>query len=151
MIRSRTRARGAYVAAALLAAVPATSGSAWAVADSPAAREALAACETREGVEHVDWTGMWFDHDVVCDNAPGDVRLQSFTDSPVVGRMITTRSWFVCWKTGDPHAGGNSIWYYTQGDEIVSRPATRAWGYMPAHMVHSGSHPAPGLPKCSWG
>lgn len=109
-----------------------------------------AACETREGSQHVDWTGMWFDHDVVCDNSPGDVRLQSFADSPVVARMLSTRSWFVCWKTGDPTPAGNSFWYYTQGDKIIDRPSAQGWGYLPANLVHADSHPVPGLPKCPW-
>ncbi|MFE9022685.1 hypothetical protein ACFYNL_29545 [Streptomyces sp. NPDC007808] len=143
------RARALSVLGAVVALVATTaSGPAWA---GGVPSGAAAACETREGVQHVDWTGMWFDHDVVCDNAPGDVRLQSFSASPVVGRMHTTRSWFVCWKLGDLHAGGNSIWYYTQGDEVVSRPSAQAWGYLPASMVYSGSHPAPGLTRCPWG
>ncbi|MEV0262384.1 hypothetical protein AB0I49_13690 [Streptomyces sp. NPDC050617] len=115
-----------------------------------AAAQTAAACVTREGSQHTDWTGAWFDHDVVCDNSRGDIRLQSFSDSPVVARMLTTRSWFVCWKTGDPTPAGNSFWYYTQGDEIVSRPSAKGWGYLPANLVHSGSHPAPGVPKCPW-
>ncbi|MFF5568211.1 hypothetical protein ACFY7Z_25015 [Streptomyces sp. NPDC012623] len=114
------------------------------------APRAAAACQTREGSEHVDWTGMWFDHDVVCDNSTGDVRLQSFVNSPVVGRINSTRSWFVCWKTGDGASESNNFWYYTQGDEVVSRPSTAAWGYLPASMLKSDSHPVPGLPKCSW-
>ncbi|MFF5256529.1 hypothetical protein ACFY4K_31400 [Streptomyces leeuwenhoekii] len=147
MRTSRTRVQRVLGAVVVLiaAAVP---GTAWA-GGAPAT--AATACQTREGSEHVDWTGMWFDHDVVCDNAPGDVRLQSFSSSPVVGRMLTTRSWFVCWKLGGAEADGNSIWYYTQGDEVVSRPATQAWGYLPASMVYSGTHPAPGLPRCPWG
>ncbi|AZM51310.1 hypothetical protein DMA15_00855 [Streptomyces sp. WAC 01529] len=140
---------------ALLATAVAATGL-MGTATGPARASATAAveatpCVMREGSAHTDWTGMSWDADILCDNAPGDVRLQSFTDSPVVGRMVTTRSWFVCWKVGDQHAGGNNIWYYTQGDEVVSRPTAKAWGYMPAVMLETPQDPVPGLPKCSWG
>ncbi|WP_447035175.1 hypothetical protein [Streptomyces sp. DSM 118878] len=134
----------------LAAAVVATCLTGTAAGTSHAAGSATA-CVMRENSPHTDWTGMTWDADILCDNAPGDVHLQSFTDSPVVGRMVTTRSWFVCWKVGDPHSGGNNIWYYTQGDEVVSRPSAQAWGYMPAVKLETEQDPVPGLPKCSWG
>ncbi|MEU7650011.1 MULTISPECIES: hypothetical protein [Streptomyces] len=136
---------------ALLAAAVAATGLLSTAAVPAHAGGATTACVMREGSAHTDWTGMTWDADILCDNAPGDVRLQSFKDSPVVGRMVTTRSWFVCWKVGDPHAGGNNIWYYTQADEVVSRPTAQGWGYMPAVMLETPQDPVPGLPKCSWG
>ncbi|GHF67977.1 hypothetical protein GCM10010218_56880 [Streptomyces mashuensis] len=124
----------------LLAAVPAPGTAA--AADGPAP------CVVREGRPHTDWTGMRWDADVLCDNTAGDVRLQSFFSSPVVGRMVTTRSWFVCWKTGDPHQGGNRIWYYTQGDVITNWPLWKGWGYVPAFRTETEPDPFPGLPAC---
>ncbi len=135
----------------LLATAIATTGLLGTAPAPAGAAASVTPCVMREGHPHTDWTGMKWDADILCDNAPGDVRLQSFTGSPVVGRMVTTRSWFVCWKVGDPHAGGNNIWYYTQADEVVSRPTAQGWGYMPAVMLETTEDPVPGLPKCSWG
>ncbi|MGV2917637.1 hypothetical protein [Streptomyces alfalfae] len=143
------RTSGGLLAVATVAT--ALTGTAGTAAGTAHAAGAATACVMRENSPHTDWTGMTWDADILCDNTPGDVHLQSFADSPVVGRMVTTRSWFVCWKVGDPHAGGNNIWYYTQGDEIVSRPTAQAWGYMPAVRLETSQDPEPGLPKCSWG
>ncbi|MDB4935228.1 MAG: hypothetical protein JWP87_2200 [Labilithrix sp.] len=35
----------------------------------------------------------------------------------VVNTLRTTTSYFLCWGTGELHAGGNTTWYYTQGDD----------------------------------
>lgn len=62
--------------------------------------------------------------------------------SPVVNRLRTTRSWFSCWFPGEAHAGGNSVWYWTQGDDNANL------GFVPASVVHTANDPAPGLVKC---
>jgi len=41
------------------------------------------------------------------------------TSSPVVNTLRTSFSYFVCWGLGQPHAGGNSTWYYTLGDDTA--------------------------------
>ncbi|HEY4119804.1 MAG TPA: glycoside hydrolase domain-containing protein [Byssovorax sp.] len=48
------------------------------------------------------------------------------TSSAVVDHLETTNSWFQCWGTGQLHSGGNTTWYYTQGDD------EGAWGWVPA-------------------
>ncbi|MBB5121643.1 hypothetical protein AF335_08090 [Streptomyces eurocidicus] len=139
---TRTWTAAAVAAAVtILCAAPPASGE---------PRAASAPCVTREGVEHIDWTGMWFDHDVVCDNSPSELRLQTYPTSPVVSMLLTTRSWVVCWKTGDPPPGGNEFYYYTQGNVIVDRPGAKGWGYLPGHLLYADGHPAPGVPKCRW-
>ncbi|WP_405990617.1 hypothetical protein [Streptomyces sp. NBC_00986] len=57
------------------------------------------------------------------------------------GQLNGTFSWFQCWGHGDPHPGGNDIWYWTQLDN-------GAWGNVPAVDVSTGQDPAPGLRQC---
>jgi len=57
------------------------------------------------------------------------------------GQLNGTFSWFQCWGHGDPHPGGNDIWYWTQLDN-------GAWGNVPAVDVSTGQDPAPGLQQC---
>jgi hypothetical protein len=45
--------------------------------------------------------------------------------SPVVNTLRSTHSWFDCWGTGERHAGGNTTWYHTLGDD------NRNWGWIP--------------------
>jgi hypothetical protein len=68
------------------------------------------------------------------------------------GTMKTTSSWFVCYRRGAVHAGGNNVWYYTKGDVAVSPYQRRsAWGYMPAVNVWTSIDPWPGIPQCPVG
>src|SRR5262249_60604708 len=46
--------------------------------------------------------------------------------APVVDTLRTSYSWFICWGPGEPHAGGNTTWYYTEGDDAGRR------GWLPA-------------------
>ncbi|MGA5818285.1 hypothetical protein ACPC54_10545 [Kitasatospora sp. NPDC094028] len=57
------------------------------------------------------------------------------------GQLNGTFSWFQCWGHGDPHPGGNDIWYWTELDN-------GAWGNVPAVDVSTGQDPAPGLREC---
>lgn len=57
------------------------------------------------------------------------------------GQLNGTFSLFQCWGHGDPHPGGNDIWYWTQLDN-------GAWGNVPAVDVSTGQDPAPGLRQC---
>ncbi|GGW79633.1 hypothetical protein [Streptomyces caelestis] len=52
---------------------------------------------------------------------------------------------------GAPHAGKDSVCYYTRGDVVVNNPGQQAWGYMPASALATAKAPFPGLRKCSWG
>ncbi|MFJ4568571.1 hypothetical protein ACIP4U_33985 [Streptomyces caelestis] len=52
---------------------------------------------------------------------------------------------------GAPHAGKDSVCYYTRGDVVVNNPGQQAWGYMPASALATAEAPFPGLRKCSWG
>ena len=71
------------------------------------------------------------------------------TDNTQIGTMLSTNSWFVCWVNGADHRGGNNIWYYTQGDKVVSYPEYKAWGYMPAVYVNTTNDPGDSkLPEC---
>ena len=48
-------------------------------------------------------------------NAP--LRALPKESASIVNTLRTTNSYFLCWGTGDRHAGGNSTWYYTIGDD----------------------------------
>jgi hypothetical protein len=48
------------------------------------------------------------------------------SESPVVNHLRTTTSWFDCWGKGELHAGGNTTWYHTLGDDNGN------WGWVPA-------------------
>jgi hypothetical protein len=93
----------------------------------------------------VTWTTLWY-----CGNdylAPVFEKASSATQ---VASMSTTDSWFVCFRHGDPHKGGNDVWYYTQGDHIVPGwEGRKAWGYMPAYSVFTSVDPVVGMVECA--
>ena len=53
--------------------------------------------------------------------------------SSIVNHLETTSSWFSCWGTGQLHAGGNTTWYYTEGDD------NSKWGWAPAVHLDTAS------------
>ena len=83
-----------------------------------------------------------------CHNTGGAaMRSAARLSAGVVNRLRTTYSWFDCWGTGDLHAGGNTTWYYTLGDDNGN------WGWIAAVDVSTtsdfDSNPsARGLPRC---
>lgn len=114
-----------------------------------AADGAAAECRLRPEEQHIDWTGRRYTGDLLCEVEPGHIRLQSRSTSPVIGTMLFSPAWFVCWKRGSNYPG-TDLWYLTQGDQVVSNPAAKAWGYVPATSVKAPSHPFPGLTQCPW-
>lgn len=53
-----------------------------------------------------------------CGNTPGaPIRAARQTSAAIVDHLRTTYSWFDCWDTGAMHAGGNTTWYHTWGDD----------------------------------
>jgi hypothetical protein len=62
------------------------------------------------------------DRRLYCKNTAGAaMRAQPALDSLIVNRLRTTYSWFECWGTGEYHAGGNTTWYRTLGDDNANR------------------------------
>ena len=87
--------------------------------------------------------GVEGDKKLHCANAGNTpVHQNPWAGSPVVNHLRTTRSWFTCWFSGEPHRGGNSIWYWTLGDDNDN------WGFIQAAAVHTPNDPAPGLIRC---
>lgn len=88
------------------------------------------------------------DHKLYCSNTANAPMHQSpAAGSPVVNTLRSTNSYFECWATGELHAGGNTTWYSTVGDDNGNR------GFIPAVMMSTTSafdaNPtAYGLPKC---
>ncbi|MEV0262385.1 hypothetical protein AB0I49_13695 [Streptomyces sp. NPDC050617] len=117
-------------------------------APASAAHRAAGICQLRKNVSHTDFTGKTFTSDLYCENVVADVYAKAENYATVVGKLVTTLSWFVCWETGELHAGKNRIWYYTQGDRILNWPQRKGWGYVPAYRLTTTVDPFPGLPAC---
>jgi hypothetical protein len=92
----------------------------------------------------ITWTPVWY-----CGNRGGAPIFETASARTQIGRMRTTMSWFACYRHGDPHTGGNDVWYYTQGDETLPGWESRhAWGYMAAVDVYTSIDPFPGIGEC---
>lgn len=126
------------------AAVADTAGPDGAGTDSAAATCAL------RSQPHADAIGNSFSFDLYCDNLASDVYGRAAFDSPVTGRLALSPSWFVCWTEGDAPSGQSRVWYYTQGDQVLSLRRIKGWGVVPARAVQAPEHPYPGLPRCPW-
>ncbi|GAA4092186.1 hypothetical protein GCM10022214_62120 [Actinomadura miaoliensis] len=130
------------LAAAIVAAAAFTGSSALAV---PAAQAEV--CRHRTGVQHDG--GVFpepFTEDSLCGNAAGaSVYASPSKDSAQVGVLDTTTSWFLCWRRGQSHEGGNDVWYYTQGDRALGDPARRGFGFVPASKLHTTVDPGDSL------
>jgi len=129
IIRRMTTVLGAFAVTALLAvAVPTAHASGPALGSHPAVSKAEC--------------GVRSDGRLYCGNKAG---AKGYADrsyrSATRGTLVGTFSWFQCWGHGDPHPGGNDIWYWTQLDN-------GAWGNVPAVDVSTGQDPAPGLREC---
>jgi hypothetical protein len=136
------------LAAALVGVTPHAAS-----AESPPGVAAV--CTARTGVYHYDSPGgvyqrVWT-RDSVCPNAY-NAPIYAWTDhSVLIADMNSTNSWFLCWQYGAYHSGGNNIWYYTQGDDVISHPEYHAWGFMPANYVYTTVDPQDSrLPRCPW-
>lgn len=66
----------------------------------------------------------------------------AYRNARIVNHLRSNPSWFKCWVSGEYTGGGNTIWYYTYGDD------NSHWGYVPAVKVYTDIDPAPHLPKC---
>jgi hypothetical protein len=88
------------------------------------------------------------DHRLHCMNSANAALHEAPTNgSAVVNHLATTYSWFDCWGTGDLHAGGNTTWYHTIGDDNPNG------GWAPGVDLHTSdaldANPsAAGLPQC---
>jgi len=91
------------------------------------------------------------DGKLYCKNTPGaDMHSATNSGSSVVNHLRSSYSWFDCWGTGERHAGGNTTWYHTMGDD------NRNWGWVPGVNLNTpdafdadpGAH---GLRQCDGG
>jgi hypothetical protein len=84
-----------------------------------------------------------------CRNTPNvAMHAQPTSASAVVNHLRTAYSYFECWGTGQLHAGGNTTWYKTIGDDNANR------GWIPAVNLATTSQfdrnpSAAGLARCS--
>jgi hypothetical protein len=108
-------------------------------------------CDGPRNESHTDYTGTTFNQVWYCGNYGGSWMYVNpdFLESPVSGYMDSTWSWFACYKRGREHAGGNNVYYYSQGDRSAPGQEWRhAWGYIPAVNVYTDVDPWPGMPEC---
>lgn len=75
------------------------------------------------------------------------LRSEPRSSAPIVNTLRTTSSYFSCWGVGELHAGGNTTWYYTIGDDNPS------YGWVAGVMLNTpdafdANPSAYGLPKC---
>lgn len=117
------------------------------IAPSPAI--AAYGCSSPVGEYHTDFQGWSWGSVLYCGNAGGAAMYAAADGSTHVAWMDSTWSWFVCWRRGAWHGGGNDIWYYSQGDRSVGGYESRnAWGFMPAANVWTTVDPHPEMPEC---
>jgi hypothetical protein len=70
----------------------------------------VAAADAECGVRSSDGR-LW------CGNhAPRALYLTPDDRSGINGQLQSTFSYFICWKKGQTHGGGNNTWYYTDAD-----------------------------------
>ena len=92
--------------------------------------------------------GVHGDGRLYCTNKGGSAMYAApRASSAMVNHLRSTHSWFECWATGDAHAGGNTTWYRTQGDDNPSH------GWVPAvdlstSMAFDANPSALGLARC---
>ncbi|KDN20230.1 hypothetical protein DV20_21335 [Amycolatopsis rifamycinica] len=107
---------GAAIAAGAMTLIPATADA--------AQTTAAASCYVTQG----DW-GMW------CENIANIPAYSRATfDSQIVGRVISSFSFFNCWSAG-AYNGRNSIWYWAQTDD------TGAYGWISSVYVRTPVDP----------
>lgn len=93
--------------------------------------------------------GVGDDGKLHCTNRAGaSLHAQPSAGSPVVNTLRSTSSIFLCWTSGELHAGGNTTWYYTNGDDNPS------FGWIPGVDLNTADAfdadpSAYGLRRCS--
>ncbi|MEU6040712.1 hypothetical protein ABZ801_35475 [Actinomadura sp. NPDC047616] len=114
------------------ACIAMTTGGAGATESAPATSKQVArTCHVRS------------DGKLLCENKRGAPLYQHrSTGSRIVDYLDTSPSVFACWGEGDLHAGGNRIWYWTNGDR------TKQWGNIPAVHLYTSVDPPAGMKKC---
>ncbi|MBS2020171.1 MAG: hypothetical protein JST00_45345 [Deltaproteobacteria bacterium] len=92
--------------------------------------------------------GVRQDGRLYCSNrANTPLRAAPSAGAAVVDTLRTTNSWFLCWTTGERHAGDNTTWYATVGDDSGRQ------GFAPAVSTSTTSEfdanpSAKGLRRC---
>ncbi len=61
--------------------------------------------------------GVQQDGKLYCNNRPAELHAQPSAASPVIDQLRSSFSYFDCWRTGELHAGNNTTWYRTLGDD----------------------------------
>lgn len=93
--------------------------------------------------------GVQGDGRLYCTNeVDSPIRAEPNASAPIVNTLRTTSSYFLCWGAGELHAGGNTTWYYTVGDDNPNL------GWVPAVLLSTSdafdANPSAfGLRNCS--
>ena len=83
-------------------------------------------CSAAQNQSHTDFQGWSWTKHWSCNNTGGARMYADANRNTHVAWMDSTYSWFVCWRSGAAHEGGNNIWYYSQGDRSVAGYQGRA-------------------------
>jgi hypothetical protein len=113
----------------------------------PSGRCLPMAKEVKDTITGVQWHRVWY-----CRSTAGAPQYSNADGTTMVGWMVTTTSWFLCYRRGARGQDGSDVWYYTQGDYTATGwEARKAWGYTPARYVQAVPVPFDGVPACPKG
>ena len=145
--------RAALVLAAGATMLAVTAGTSRAApARATDAQPALGTCTPKTGVSVHDPYGHGFSRLTTCRNGANAPVYAATNTGFLKGHLVTTSSFFLCWRPGDLNSGGpfgDSLdWYYTQGDTHVPG-ASNSWGFVPGTFIDT-TDPAVGIPECTY-
>src|SRR4051794_21469350 len=116
----------------LLGVLLAVAAAATALAGTAATGAAAAECTSKAESYADPNTGQSWNSVTYCGDDANTPLYVGANSSTPAGTLLSTTSWFVCYRHGEQHAGGNDVWYYTQGDRSAEgQEFRRAWGYTP--------------------
>ncbi len=88
------------------------------------------------------------DQKLYCTNRQAPMYAAPNDSSGVVDTLRTTNSWFACWGTGQLHAGNNTTWYRTVGDDYGATGWVAAV-YLDTPDTFDANPSAYGFPACN--
>ncbi|MFC5750634.1 hypothetical protein [Actinomadura rugatobispora] len=136
------------VAGAAVAAVALTAGVvAFVVAPGAERPDPATHCQYMRGTIQDSRMKRTWPHLYQCPNRPHADVYEQARFGTKVGVLDTDPSWFICWTRGEPHSGGNDVWYYTRGNRAAQRPELDSWGYVPAGDLQAAEHPDPAVTR----
>lgn len=145
-VRRGGRWRG-YGVVVVLVVAAAGGAAAFMIGRGEGADEAAGRCHYLHGTIEDLRTKQTWPHLFQCPNRPQVDVYEKAGFGVKVAVLETDPSWFICWTRGEPHSGGNDVWYYTQGDRVTGMPGLYGWGYVPASVLRVDRAPDPAITR----